>query len=296
MKAIAYVDEAGAKGMLNNLTETRDAQISVISALVLPRDNRDYQTAFTVPFERFKQALPNEKARLHITDAFTKAPDGSLRFPAWAEAARLSREEIFALIETFRIPIVYDARRLGVARATHEMSMKMISQARRLAGISTMESSEERVEESMMIGLALKLDAFAEDFSIERVDLHTDHLDEDILRLFEASVDATRKIVGSNVEVAGKHDPSIVNCFSMTVRNADGSDLLGINARFLGDLVLIGKHDPLIFAADVVANFLHYYLKSLDENAPLNSPASISGWRLGHLSFGHRQDAFEDLI
>ena len=51
-------------------------------------------------------------------------------------------------------------------------------------------------------------------------------------------------------------------------------------AKHLGDLVVLGKDDALVFTADVVAISLHYHLGNLPPDAPLNHPYTAAGWLL----------------
>ena len=53
-----------------------------------------------------------------------------------------------------------------------------------------------------------------------------------------------------------------------------------VHIRFLGELRIAGKTDPLVLAADIVVNALYDHLRCLPSDAPLNSPTSIDGWEL----------------
>jgi hypothetical protein len=54
-----------------------------------------------------------------------------------------------------------------------------------------------------------------------------------------------------------------------------------LDSIHIDNLEVLGKDDPFVFAADVVANALHYHLRNLPSNAPLNHPLSIVDWEIG---------------
>jgi hypothetical protein len=68
-----------------------------------------------------------------------------------------------------------------------------------------------------------------------------------------------------------------------------------IDTQYLGGIHVVGKEHPLVLAADIVANHLAYHLGQLPPDAPLNTPASIAGWRLEGLVWGVSDDAPDDL-
>jgi hypothetical protein len=148
----AYVDEAGAKGRLRNLDSSTDDKIAVLAGIAVPEDERDrFRAPLTPPFEKFKAARPTGETGLHITDAFASGdqailkrayaiweregrPHGDDWFRAeaeiqhWADVARESRAEIFAIIKKLEIPVIYDARRLRVARENFAKQASLIDQ------------------------------------------------------------------------------------------------------------------------------------------------------------------------
>ena len=69
-----------------------------------------------------------------------------------------------------------------------------------------------------------------------------------------------------------------------------------LHTRFLGELVVAGKADPLVLAADIIANSLYNQLKSLAPTAPLNSPASIDGWILEDRVYGAMDNHIGDIL
>ncbi|WP_232302782.1 hypothetical protein, partial [Elstera litoralis] len=53
-----------------------------------------------------------------------------------------------------------------------------------------------------------------------------------------------------------------------------------VNADRIGEIIVIDKSDPLIFAVDVIANSLLRHLKKLSSDAPLNIDKSVRDWCL----------------
>lgn len=298
--AQAYVDEAGEKGFLRNLSPDKDAAIALLAALVIPQlDSERFITAFTMPFEAFKAARPPGVGSLHITDAFTAGNE------EWASVARRVRSDIFNLIETLQIPLVYDARRLQVARRSFEFAETLKNQSRSMRRSDIKISnrpSGERLEETCMIGLLLKLDALAENCAIEKVDLFTDYMDSSITQSFESTMERARSIGNAKERVVKGWDPKTRTKVQGTIQlSVSAKDFVDdaeetLHAQHIGDLVVVGKDNPMVFAADVVVNGLYHHLRSLAVDAPLNHPSSIEGWFLKSRVLGVRDNAFEDHI
>ena len=68
------------------------------------------------------------------------------------------------------------------------------------------------------------------------------------------------------------------------------------DTRFLGELHVARKQDPLVLATDTVANSLYDYLVGLPATAYLNRPQSIAGWELKDRVYGAGDDAIEDIF
>lgn len=292
----AYVDEAGAKGFLRNLTASSDADVAVLAAICIPgHDSERFREALSGPFERFKNARPSGDLSLHITDAFGSGDAN------WAAVATTSRAEIFEAIKNLEVPVIYDARRLRLARTQFE-SREAIHQAAwegRQSNIAmSRRPSDERVDEHCMIGLALKLDCLAEDCDLHHVDLFTDQLDSKISELFETMMDRTRSISKPAARTVKGWDratkSNVSGTISISVKDAAGNPASWLDCKRLGNLVVLGKDDPFVFAADVVVNSLHHHLRQLAPDSPLNAPGSIEQWSLGCRVYGVREDAFED--
>jgi hypothetical protein len=58
-----------------------------------------------------------------------------------------------------------------------------------------------------------------------------------------------------------------------------------LHAAYVGDIKVVGKADPLIFAADVVTNSLWRHLSRLSADADLNDVTSVEGWPLRDITF-----------
>jgi hypothetical protein len=109
----AYVDEAGAGGLVRGLAPERDHEISLICALVFDPDGHAKAVeTFTPGFEAFCAAMPNG-AKLHITDAFKQGNE------SWGGVAAKVREEFIGHLKTVLPMIVYSARRLKLAREAY---------------------------------------------------------------------------------------------------------------------------------------------------------------------------------
>jgi hypothetical protein len=151
-----------------------------------------------------------------------------------------------------------------------------------------------------MIGLALKLDALTADCGFRTVDLLTDQMDRPIAQLFQQMMARTQRVSSPEEKIVKGWDPiaqrKVSGSIRINVTDAHGQPIDWLDSKHLGGLVVLGKDDPLVFAADVVVNALHHHLGGLPSGAPLNQPSSIEGWELAERVYGVRDNAIEDLI
>jgi hypothetical protein len=294
INGVAFIDEAGEKGFIRNLDPQRDHEIGVLGALVFPEQRlEEFRTEFSHPFERFKTEGGERLKKLHIVEAF-KPGNEDLR-PMAIEV----RDAIFELLRSKQVPIVYCARRMRSLREAHERLEKLKAEAkaaRQATHIAIRDRpSTDRVEQDLMIGLALRLDAFAEDAKLNQIDLMTDDMDLPILAGLTESANRTRSISSSQkvIKAFDLNDRrQVEGTISFTVPNPP----FELDTKHLGALGILGKVDPLVFATDTVVNALNDHLSSLAPDQRLNAPSSIAGWALQDRVYGVMDDALEDIL
>jgi hypothetical protein len=293
VKAVGFLDEAGEKGLIRNLKQDRDKTIALLGALVFPLNRIDeFRQAFAPLFDRFKKEGGSQLKKLHIAEAF--APGNENLRPMATEV----RGAVFDLIRSKQVPIIYVARRMKLLREAHVRLEALKAQAlttRRATHISMPNRlSLDRIEQDLMTGLALRLDAFAEDAKIDLIDLATDQIDIPISLALKESVDQTRSISLSQKIVKAydlnKRKP-VQGSITMSVKNPP----FELDVRRVGSLKVVGKDDPLTFAIDVIVNALNDHLSALNANEPLNAPSSIAGWALEDRVRGVADGMAEDL-
>lgn len=292
---LAYVDEAGARGLVRDLTSERDRDFGLMCAVLFePEGHAKAIQNFTPPFDAFRKAMPSG-AKLHITDAFKPGNE------AWRAVAETVREEYIQLIRSTRSMVIYAARRLRIERAKHELSENLQSEAKaarrssvKLVGENR--PSDVRIEDGLITSLALRLDAFAEDMAgqvdVKQVDLLFDEID--IAERYESIIQRTREVSESIATVKGwdsTQSTLVQGTISIQV-NAP----FRIDTKFIGGIHVVGKEHPLILAADIVTNHLAHHLKKLSDDAPLNAPPSIDGWVLQDRVWGVMDNANEDIF
>jgi hypothetical protein len=291
---VAFIDEAGEKGLIRNLAPQRDDEIGLLGALVFPEPRlEEFRTAFTPPFERFRTEGGDRLKKLHITEAFRPGNE-DLR-PMAVEV----RSAIFDLLRSKQVPIVYCARRMRLLRAAHESLESLKTQARAARKATHIaipnRPSTDRVEQDLMTGLALRLDAFAEDAKLGKIELLTDDMDLPILNGLEESADHTRSI-SSSLTVIKAFDLNVRKPVQGTITFSVPDPPFELDARHLGALAIVGKIDPLVFATDLVVNALSDHLNSLKPDQRLNAPSSIAGWILQDRVYGVLDGALEDIL
>ena len=288
---LAFIDESGARGYSRRLTANRDHELGLICALLIPaRRIEEFRNAFRSGYEQFLNAMP-DGAKPHITDAFTPGNEH------WGTVACSVRSEFHQLIRCLQIPVVYEARRLSVDRNSYEHQEHIVSQAKETRRSTIRISdrvSQSRVENQLVLGLALKLDAFCENFRRRRVDLLFDKIDGKAIRDYRAVVDRTRNIGRSRHVVRGWNPETKSQVRGEIFFEAHAP--FPLNTRFLGELHVMDKTDPLMLAVDIIANSLYNHLLSLPSDAFLNHPSSIDGWEHKDRVYGVMDNAIEDII
>jgi hypothetical protein len=292
----AYVDEAGARGLVRELKPERDHEFGLMCAVLFEPDGHAKAIQdFTPPFEAFRNAMPTG-AKLHITDAFKPGNE------AWRAGAESVREEYLRLIQTIHPMVIYAALRLRLVRAAHERSedLQAVAKAARRSPVKIVgenRPSDARIEDDLITSLALRLDAFAEDMAgqvhdVKQVDLLFDEID--IAQRYEATIQRTRE-VSKNITTVKGWDPTQ----SARVEGAIGFKVdapFRVDTKFIGGIHVVGKAHPLILAADIVTNHLAHHLRQLPADSPLNAPSSVEGWVLQDRVWGVMDKASEDLF
>ena len=289
---LAFIDESGARGYSRKLTPARDHELGLVCALLVPAPHvEEFRDAFRPGYQRFLDAMP-DGAKLHITDAFASGNE------RWATAAHSVRAEFHGLIHRLEIPVIYEARRLAVERDAHELREDMVSRAkadRRSPVRIPDRPSRSTVEDQLVLGLALKLDAFCEDFGRQRVDLMFDELDAKVAQRYDNAVNRTRNIGRSTRRVKG-WDPR-------TESRVEGEISFRADAPFSVEHPLSRATARRRQAGPAHPGNRHggeFAVRSprgaLPAEAYLNRPQSIAGWELEHRVYGAREDAIEDIL
>ena len=121
-----------------------------------------------------------------------------------------------------------------------------------------------------------------------------DELDAKVAQRYDDAVNRTRNIGRSTRRVKGWNLQTESRVEGQISFRADAP--FPLNTRFLGQLRVAGKRDPLSLATDIVANSLYDHLAGLPADAFLNRPRTIAGWELEDRVYGAREDAIEDIL
>ena len=288
---LAFIDESGARGYSRKLTSVRDHELGLMCALLIPAERiEEFRSAFQSGYERFLDAMP-DGAKPHITDAFMSGNE------CWAIIARSVRSEFHWLTRCLQIPVIYEARRLAVERNSHERQERLVSQAKATHHSPIRISdhvNQSKIEDKLILGLAIKLDAFCEDIKRRRIDLLFDQIDDKMVQGYRVVVERARNI-GKSRRVVKGWDPETKSQVRGEISLETYAPFL-LETRFLGELYVVGKTDPLMLATDIVTNSLYDHLQSLAADAFLNRPSSIDGWTLEDRVYGVMDNAIDDII
>lgn len=197
--------------------------------------------------------------------------------------------------------VIYAARRLRLARAAHERRENLQNEAKAsrqspVEIVGKNRPSDARIEDDLIISLALRLDAFAENagqvHDVKQVDLLFDEID--IAERYEATIQRTRE-VSKNITTVKGWDPTQSARVEGTIAFKVEAPFR-VDTKFIGGVHVMGKAHPLVLAADIVTNHLAHHLKQLPADTPLNAPSSIEGWVLQERVWGVMDEASEDLF
>lgn len=291
MNGTAYVDEAGEKGLVRRVTDGRDTTFGVMCAvLIMDSVLEDIRTEFQPYYAKFKEAAP-EGSKIHITDAFASENK------EWAKIAEQVREAAFKILDRDGCVILYDARRLKVIRESFEAEEELVNAARQsqCSDVRVYERSEsQRIDDQLVEGLILKVDAYAEDHEVAQIDILFDEIDPSVEQGYQQVLGETKALEYREYQVKGwdlKKKKQVSGKITMKVDAPFPLDL-----KHIGSMKVVGKLDPLVLLADIVTNTLNHHLSSLAPSMPLNAPSSVCAWRLKHMVWGVRDGAIEDLI
>ena len=100
----------------------------------------------------------------------------------WRTAAEQVRYELFSMMHASRLVVVYVARRAALARVMYEagQTVRVDAKSKKLSKVKIVGANRPndlRIEDDVMISLALMLDAFAEHERRKRVDIRFDQTD-----------------------------------------------------------------------------------------------------------------------
>ena len=238
-------------------------------------------------------------AKIHITDAF--APDSP---DAWKNDAITARNEIMKIIKDNDFIMIYQAIRISSSIKNYNEDMTFQERMRQFVKDNSRTGFEPpairtsfintRIEEDAMRVFVQKIDCFAMDFKVNKIDIVTDVIDKTI-----------EKIYGDIVQEAIKPDQPIIVKPTRSRNKTTGelSEFRGqtitfkfpedFYAKHLEEIKQESKSNPFILATDIVANAFYSHLRKLPEGAWLNRPESIIGWELASKTFGPYENNYD---
>jgi hypothetical protein len=287
-----YVDEADDGGYTRSLTAENEHKIAILASVSFSPDIHEEAKRRLEPiFSEFRDSAP-AGAKLHITDAFASGNE------QWALVAKSVRRRYIGVLLELDAKIIYAARRHAIARKLHELMEAPKNFEKRKTSIrvpGAARASDDRVEDDLMIMLALRLDAYAQDHDPRTIDLLFDETDKAMVDRYKAAIERTRNIGSGTTTIKGWDMDKKAPATSSVTFGAD-SFKEELSSQYIESVSVAGKQDPLVFAADITANYLLHHLKNLEPDARLNAPASVAGWELEPCVWGVSETAIDDVI
>jgi len=272
VKYIMACDESGAKGYADQV-EQYPGQVGVFAGLLVPE-------AMLAPTERALEAAiaPHRTGdgKLHITD-LTPADQSALR------------TGIFDVVRTLELPCFWYAIHVEGFNAHHLRMAKLladsVSQAQAL-GSSVKSGAPREKPDLLHVELFRALYGHMVAFIEERapgeveIEARTDRVDTPIAKSFRA--EAERLLEPSRSSVVTGFDPETRQVVKRELHfHTEFPPELQVTTQVKSlDLRIVGDDDPIVVAADVLANSLYHHFRGRGADQlykELNRPEAVKG-------------------
>ncbi|MEO6325971.1 MAG: hypothetical protein ABIT01_00860 [Thermoanaerobaculia bacterium] len=291
--ARVYIDESGEKGYVDVVNPSEFGLL--LGVIVRDCDGNALRAALQPYFDSFVRALP-PGMKPHITDAFAS------RDPAVCAVATSTRASYQQVARSSPITVVYEAiSASGFARRRDErVAMATKAETARRSGIRiTNHPHRDRLEEELLEGFLLKLDAFGEDHDLAHISVTSDTLSKgvrdsyaDILEQARTASNRTEEVKGYNPATRERLKGALTTRIIVPVGSG-----LDVDVRRAGDIT-DRPPEPLLLLADILVNSLRHHFKTTVNPAtdPLNAPGSIRGWTLEASVYGVMDEYAMDVV
>jgi len=292
--ANVYIDESGYKRESKNIPDNCEKKISVFVGVPVPTNiEEEISSLFKPFFDKFKKGIP-KGMKLHITDAFACE---DVQVKNLAHEVRRGYLDIFKRNEG---SVLFGAKRARIEKKTFDSNQAMQKLSLdSVAKINTnmqmkLPYSKDTLEGNAFMSLFGKMEAFAEDFNYDLTPL-TDEIDEhkkeEYLNLMNEFRNMNYSEEKINLTAWDKINKKVVKSSGKITFSTD----FPIENR-IQDIKVVGKDNPLILLADILANCIHNYMINLPESAHLHSPSSYIDFDLRSNIYGLIDNWQDDYI
>lgn len=278
MKFILACDESGAKGYADQ-DEQFPGQIGVFAGLLVPGD-----------------ILAKAEAALEAAIAPHRGGDGKLHITDLEASAQADlRERLFEAIRALHLPCFWYAIHVAGYHAHHMMFTGMIAEAVKDAAAlgGTIQGPTPRAQPAslhveLFRGLYSHIVAFIEERAPGDVTIEarTDRVDTPIAKSFRVEAERLLDRAPRTSTVTGydRVEKKIVK--RQVTFETHWPEALSISTNVTSlDLRTVSDEDPIVVAADVLANSLHYHFRQRGANEmyeDLNRPGAVQGHPLAY--------------
>ncbi|GBU25107.1 hypothetical protein R83H12_01746 [Fibrobacteria bacterium R8-3-H12] len=272
-----YIDESGYKSKSKNLSGNCEKKISVFVGVVVPTNKEEEISSFFKPlFDELKKSIPADM-KLHITDVFNYDKD----------LASKIRDGYLEIFKRERGTVLFGAKRARIEEKTFNTTKKLSSDSAARINPNlriNIPYSKETLEGKAFESLYGKMEAFAEDYNFNLTPL-IDEISEDKENEYLSLINEFRNINYSEEKITLTAWDKIKKQVVESSGKITFSTNLSIENR-VNDIKVVGKDNPLILLADILANYIHHYMLSLSESEPLHAPSSYIDFDLYNNIYG----------
>jgi len=285
--ANVYIDESGYKNKSRNLSDDCEKKISVFVGVPVPTDKeKEFSNLFQSLFDKFKKDIP-VGMKLHITDAFACE---DVRVKSLAHEIRKGYLDIFKNKQIDGLPmyVLFGARRAEIEKKSFDNMQKLSSDSAAIAEPNlriNFPYSKETLEGKAFMSLVGKMEAFAEEFDYDYLTPLTDEISKNKKEEYMNLINEFRTMNYSEEKINLTAWDKINKKIARSSGKITSSTDYPIENR-IKDIEVVGKDNPLILLADILANYIHNYMLDLPESAKLHSPNSYIDFDLRNNIYG----------
>lgn len=287
-----YIDESGYKGKSSKLPTNCDKKLSVFVGVPVPVNKENMMSSLFQPlFNKFKAGIP-ANMKLHITDALASENQ------AIKNLAMEVKKGYLEIFKEYEEKFIFGAKRASIEKQNFASKQALLKNLRNTMNPNLdikVPYPRETLEGYAFLDLFGKIEAFTQDYEFDRANLFLDKIDDAKKKEYEAQIEHFRNLNDQTYHKVTAWDK--MNKKTVTQEGSISFSVKGIHLENrVANIQIVGKDNPLILLADILANEIHRYMISIPENAKLHAENSYSDFELEKFIYGYYDNWISDIM